>query len=384
MANGSQVLFALPVRILAYPIPPLKRVYDEMIRYTKGAVASLLVLVCQLCAPTEFSFTFETGGPGAFTSEEIGNMVLRDEDGHFVSLNLPQRSVLITNHQVYADWLYAWVLAYFIGAQKDIFIVSKDSLKWVPIIGWGMQFYNFVFLKRSWGADRLTLVTKLAEIGQQAEKYDRPLMFLLYPEGTVISQNTQPVSKRYADKLGIENTKNVILPRSTGLHYSLRSLSPRIPDLQLIDATIVYPGVPPGGYGQNYYTMRSIFLSRVPPPTLHIHFRKFHVATQVPIGDLSSANAAKLPTKGKADATVESEVPESERDAFDVWLRELWMEKDASMDRFAATRSFVDEEKRKWRVGALKVPVKLRNWSEVLDAYCLFLPAAAVGWMFSR
>lgn len=122
MANGSQVLFALPVRILAYPIPPLKRVYDEMIRYTKGAVASLLgecttlpmlcahaccadknlctVLVCQLCAPTEFSFTFETGGPGAFTSEEIGNMVLRDEDGHFVSLNLPQRSVLITNHQV--------------------------------------------------------------------------------------------------------------------------------------------------------------------------------------------------------------------------------------------------------------------------------------------
>ena len=36
--------------------------------------------------------------------------------------------------------------------------------------------------------------------------------------------------------------KNMLLPRSTGLHYSLRSLAPRIPDLRLLDMTVAYPG----------------------------------------------------------------------------------------------------------------------------------------------
>jgi hypothetical protein len=36
--------------------------------------------------------------------------------------------------------------------------------------------------------------------------------------------------------------KNMLLPRSTGLHYSLRSLSPRMHDLHLIDLTVIYPG----------------------------------------------------------------------------------------------------------------------------------------------
>ena len=105
---------------------------------------------------------------------------------------------------------------------------------------------------------------------------------------------------------------NILLPRSTGLHYTLRSLVPRIPDLHLIDLTVVYPGtamssakytsdityyagIPPLGYGQSYYTLRSIFFDGVPPPSIHIHMRKFHVQQQVPIGDLSATNPKTLP-----------------------------------------------------------------------------------------
>lgn len=57
-------------------------------------------MTCELFAPTEFAFTFETEEPGAFSQEEIGNMVTRDDDGHLVSLNLPYQSVFISNHQV--------------------------------------------------------------------------------------------------------------------------------------------------------------------------------------------------------------------------------------------------------------------------------------------
>ena len=37
---------------------------------------------------------------------------------------------------MYADWWYAWCLTYFMGTHKDVFIVLKDSLKWVPVVGW--------------------------------------------------------------------------------------------------------------------------------------------------------------------------------------------------------------------------------------------------------
>lgn len=124
-----------------------------------------------------------------------------------------------------------------------------------------MQLYNFIFLARSWASDRLYLSDRLSWLGRRAESEDTPLTFILYPEGTLISKDTRPISKKYADKLGIvrhyipsifhQQTLNTVgqpdmshtlLPRSTGLHYSLRSLAPRIPSLELIDITVAYPG----------------------------------------------------------------------------------------------------------------------------------------------
>lgn len=67
----------------------------------------------------------------------------------------------------------------------------------------GMRFYNFIFLKRSWASDRLHLAASLSWLGQRAEREDSPLTFILYPEGTLVSKDTRPLSKKYADKIGI-------------------------------------------------------------------------------------------------------------------------------------------------------------------------------------
>lgn len=66
-----------------------------------------------------------------------------------------------------------------------------------------MQFYNFIFLARSWASDRRYLANRLAWLGKRAQDQDIPLTFILYPEGTLVSPNTRPISKRYADKMGI-------------------------------------------------------------------------------------------------------------------------------------------------------------------------------------
>ena len=66
-----------------------------------------------------------------------------------------------------------------------------------------MQFYEFIFLARSWASDRLYLTSQLAALGQRVRTEENPLAFIIYPEGTVVSKDTRPVSKKFADKLNI-------------------------------------------------------------------------------------------------------------------------------------------------------------------------------------
>jgi len=388
MINGFQFTVLLPLKLVPFSFG--RRWYTEGIRYSKGAFGTLLMLICQWFAPTTFIITFEREGLGRFTEEEIEALVVRDETGKIIQLKLPQKTALIANHQIYADWLYAWCLSYFAGTHKDVYIVLKQSLKWAPIVGWGMQFFNFIFLARSWASDRMELSTRLAWLGRRAEKEDTPLTFILYPEGTLVSKDTRPISKKFADKIGVPDMSHMLLPRSTGLHYSLRSLAPRIPSLQMIDITMAYPGIPPYGYGQSYYTLRSIFCDRLPPPVIHMHIRKFNVAAEVPIGDISASDPEKMPTSnGNANANangespvkrrsvVEVEIPEAEREKFDLWLRDLWREKDKCLTRYLEIGSLVADTK------TVEIPLELRSKREILDAFCFFIPAL-LGWVYSR
>ncbi|KAJ7102195.1 acyltransferase-domain-containing protein [Mycena belliarum] len=371
--NATQIGFLLPLRLL--PFQWARQIYTDCIRFTKRAFGCLLILMCQWFAPTSLVISFEREGKGRFTPEQIERIVRKDQDGRVVSLDLPSKFVLIANHQVYADWWYAWCFTYFIGANgvhDSVFITLKKSLQWLPVLGWAMRFYNFIFLARSWVSDRVQLSTHLSALGKAAEQEDSPLVFFLYPEGTVVSKDTRPISKKFADKTGIDDMTNVLLPRSTGLHYSLRSLGPRIPDLKLLDITTVYPGIPPMGYGQSYYTLRSIFLHGIPPPTIHMHLRMFDVATNVPIGDLSKTNAAVNP---RSSSAVEVEIPEKEKASFDVWLRELWHEKDMSMTKWFNGASFGEP--------SFEIPLRLRNKTDMCNGLGFFLPTI-VGYVCSR
>ena len=78
-----------------------------------------------------------------------------------------------------------------------------------------MQFYDFIFLARSWASDRVHLAKSLSQLGKRAEKKDIPLTFILYPEGTLVSRDTRPLSKKYADKMGIVRAYSFAKSRPT-------------------------------------------------------------------------------------------------------------------------------------------------------------------------
>ncbi|KIK71227.1 hypothetical protein GYMLUDRAFT_33364 [Collybiopsis luxurians FD-317 M1] len=378
MINASQFIFLLPLRLL--PFKWSRALYEEGIRHTKGSFACLLILMCQWFSPTNLRITFEPEGKGAVPQDMVDRIVVKDKEGRVVKLKLPEKFVYIANHQVYSDWWYAWCFLYYIGqgVHKHVYITLKKSLRWVPVVGWGMQFFDFIFLARSWASDRLQLAVHLSALGKAAEAQDNPLAFILYPEGTLVSKDTRPLSRKFADKMGIADMTNILLPRSTGLLYSLRSLSPRVKDLHLIDVTMVYPGIPPLGYGQSYYTLRSMFFDGVAPPALHVHLRLFNVQ-DLPIGDLSGTKSPKFPDTSPNKHAVEVEIPESEKTTFDLWLRDLWREKDESMTRFFEVGRFSKKE-----VAEFEIPLRLRRRREIFDAFCFFLPVTVFGCLWSK
>jgi hypothetical protein len=184
---------------------------------------------------------------------------------------------------------------------------------------------------------------------------------------------------------------HILLPRSTGLLFSLRSLAPRVPALRLIDVTMVYPGkcptpelstenlmldagVPPKGYGQSYYTLRSIFCDRIPPPAIHIHLRMFDVASEVPIGPISPTDDGLRQE--------EVELPEEEKSRFDLWLRELWQDKDQLISKFHETGNF-GLESTKYENLNVEIPLELRRKRDTLDAFC-FCGPVVVGYIWAK
>jgi len=368
MVHGFQLMFVLPLKLV--PGPNSSKLYDEGIRYTKGAFAVLMNLMNQWFAPTKVSITFETQGQGKFTEEEIRNVVERDVSGKVIALRLPSKCVIISNHQVYSDWWYIWCLTYFADTHKDVFIVLKKSLKWIPGIGPGMQMYRFIFLARSWSSDKFQMARQLLKLGKKAQEEDKPFTFILFPEGTLVSKDTRLISSKYAEKMGVPDLCNVLLPRSTGLHYSLRSLAPRLPTLKLLDITVIYPGIPPRGYGQSYYTLRSIFCDRVPPPVVHMHLRIFDVARDVPIGNISEA----IVSNGYANNPAEHDLSEREKDTFDIWLRRLWSDKDGYITKFLETGTTPNKQT------PVEIPLELRRRSEIAEAYCFFAPLLIAYW----
>ena len=73
-----------------------------------------------------------------------------------------------------------------------------------------MQVFRFIFLTRSWATDKHYLVQRLAKLGRKAQLEDTPLAFIIYPEGTLVSDDTRPISKKYADKLGIVSPATIL------------------------------------------------------------------------------------------------------------------------------------------------------------------------------
>jgi len=215
-----------------------KDYYYSWMAMTKQNFGVLSTTLNQFWAPV----TFRISG-----DKSVKDQIRITEDG-MLECDFPERLVLIANHQIYTDWMYLWWIAYANRMHGHIYIILKESLKWIPILGTGMMFFSFIFLSRKWETDKARFTHRLRKLNTKhhiptSDSIDLdPMWLLIFPEGTNLAKNGRAKSQTWSRKSGIPDLQHALLPRKTGLLFCLEELKDTVQ--WVYDCTIAYEGVP--------------------------------------------------------------------------------------------------------------------------------------------
>ncbi len=212
--------------------------YYAYIAMTKQSFGLLIITLSQWFSPTVIRVSGD---------KSMRGQLLETKDGR-LQTDFPERIVLMANHQLYTDWVYLWWIAYTSKMHGHVYIILKESLKYIPVIGPAIIFYGFILMARNWARDKPRLRRRLQQLCTRHsgplsgfQSLD-PMWLMIFPEGTNLSANTRNQSKKWADKQGIRDLQHQLLPRSTGLQYCLQELQSTVG--WVYDCTIAYEGIP--------------------------------------------------------------------------------------------------------------------------------------------
>ncbi|KAK4162807.1 acyltransferase-domain-containing protein [Cladorrhinum sp. PSN259] len=316
-----------------------RELYYAYMSMTKRSFGLVLTTMTQWWGPT----TIRISGDAS-----VADQIRKTKDGR-VEFSFPDRMVMIANHQIYTDWLYLWWVGYANSPQMHghIYIILKESLKYIPIIGAGMMFYGFIFMSRKMATDQPRLTHRLGKlktkhIAPDGSTYLDPMWLLLFPEGTNASQNGRNKSAKWAEKIGVKDCEHLLLPRSTGTFFCLNELKGTVD--YVYDCTVAYEGVPRGKFGETLFTLAGTYFSGQPPKSVNFYWRRFRVA----------------------------DIPLHSAEAFDAWIRDRWYEKDALMEQYISTGRFPETPATPVKAGQegfLETKVKTRYHFEFLQIF---------------
>jgi len=205
------------------------------------------------------------------------------------NLPLDDNALVVSNHQQMPDILALMALARRRGRLGDLKFFVKHALKWIPGLGWGMQFLNCPFLRRDWTQDHATIHRTFETLVQERI----PMWLVSFAEGTRATPEKIRKSAEWAMEQGIDTTRHVLIPRTKGFVATIEGLEDHLH--AVYDVTIGYVGGVP--------TLWQLITGSV--RRIHLHVRRFPV----------------------------TELPRLERELRE-WLLALYREKDDLLEHF--------------------------------------------------
>ena len=215
----------------------------------------------------------------------------------FTGDDVPMRenALLISNHQQMPDIPAIMKFSKTKERLGDLKFFVKKQLKWVPGMGWGMQFLDCLFIDRDWASDS----DQIHRTFDRLVKGNVPVHLVSFVEGTRFTLPKLEAAQAYARENGLTAPRHTLVPRSKGFSASIEGLRSHI--AAVYDLTIAYEvGVP------SLWQYLKGFVHRV-----RVHVRRFPI----------------------------EELPQS-ADDLRQWLLTRWAEKNELLDHYYQTGAF--------------------------------------------
>ncbi|XP_025014464.1 1-acyl-sn-glycerol-3-phosphate acyltransferase 2 isoform X1 [Ricinus communis] len=212
-----------------------------------------------------------------------------------------EHALILANHRSDIDWLVGWMLAQRAGCLGSALAVMKKSSKFLPVIGWSMWFSEYLFLERSWAKDESTLKSGI----QRLKDFPRPFWLGLFVEGTRFTKAKLLAAQQYAASQGLPIPRNVLIPRTKGFVSAVSNMRSFVP--AIYDVTVAIPKNSPQP------TMLRLFKGQ--SSVVHVHIKR-HLMKDLPETD----------------------------DAVAQWCKDLFVAKDALLDKHIAEDTFSEQE----------------------------------------
>ena len=225
----------------------------------------------------------------------------------FIKGSLNTNSILISNHSTYFDWLYLLLLSRQFKLESNVKIMAMKQLLYIPFIGLGMYLFDFIFLCRKLEFDLITIKNRLKKTLDDS----LPYLLILFPEGTVICNETLEKSNLFMKKQDLEyRYRNVLAPKHTGLFYSIETLKCKT----LFNVAMNFNVK--GDFAFNIFTLATMKKMNYPK---EVYF------------DIQEIKVETVPGFRLQDYELNHD---KRKEMFGEWLQKVWQEKDVLMGEF--------------------------------------------------
>lgn len=93
---------------------------------------------------------------------------------------------MVSNHLTNFDWLFIIIALKELGTYEELCIIIKDSLLKLPIYGYGMKCFGYIFFKK-----RMEKRSQYSSRRSENLKNKKNFYLLFFPEGIILDQETQ-------------------------------------------------------------------------------------------------------------------------------------------------------------------------------------------------
>jgi len=242
------------------------------------------------------------------------------------NINCNDDAIIVMNHPTRTDWNFMWAALFHTSSSHNTKIVLKDDVRQIPGVGWGMALARFIFLKRDWNQDRVTMDSMMDYF--KSIKDEGPKQILLFPEGTNLTQESRAKSEQYAKKNNLKTYKHVLHPRTAGFVHLVHGMLERKNLSAVYDCTIAYPDLIP-------HRETDVIRGNI-PKRVNLHIVRYPLP-QVPTTFVG----------------------------LEKWVQELWAQKEALLTRFDESKEFIPltREQRMPRSFTTLQPICLIAWA---------------------